>query len=103
MMKKRSFIGLLFLVLIASLTVAYYYTKHLQNAPLPPVIMASKGDITAKIIAVGSIVPLKTATIKSPISGTVETLFRDEGDYVKKGEPLLKVNPQPTPSDYATK
>jgi HlyD family secretion protein len=102
-MKKRVFVLSALILFIGLAAITYYYTQHIKLSPLPPSVTTSKGDITAKITAVGSIVPLKTATIKSPISGTVETLFRDEGDYVKKGEPLLKVNPQPTPSDYATK
>jgi multidrug efflux pump subunit AcrA (membrane-fusion protein) len=67
------------------------------------IVTVTRGDITAKITAVGSILPLKTTRVKSPVSGTVAKLFRDEGDYVKQGEALLKVNPKPTPSDYATK
>ena len=35
------------------------------------------------------------------IAGTAGHIFHDVGDYVKKGEPLIQIEPNPTPIAYA--
>jgi multidrug efflux pump subunit AcrA (membrane-fusion protein) len=100
-MKKR-FILLSILAVFVIAGLVYFFMLRTMSAPIPTVTV-KQGDLTAKVTAVGSILPIKTVTIKSPISGTVEILFHEEGEFIKKGEPLLKVTPKPTPSDYATK
>ena len=39
--------------------------------------------------------------MKSKVSGVVRTLFVEIGDFVKEGDPLLEVKPDPTPLDLA--
>ncbi|CCO56083.1 putative Secretion protein HlyD (fragment) [Vibrio nigripulchritudo Wn13] len=48
-------------------------------------------------MAVGSIVPAHSVSIKSQINGIVGELYVQVGDKVSEGQPLLKVRPNPTP------
>ena len=66
------------------------------------VVTVTQGDISEVVTAVGNITPVQEIEVRSPLTGTVYALYHDDGDYVKQGEPLLVIQPQPTPSDYAT-
>jgi len=64
-------------------------------------VKVKKGTIVEKALAVGTIEPMSQISVKSKISGVVKKLFVDEGEYVQKGDPLLKVQPEPTPLELA--
>lgn len=65
-------------------------------------VSVSKGTITEKVVAVGNILPEQSVDVKSRIAGTVEKLYHDAGDFVKKDESLVEVKPVPTPDEYAS-
>jgi HlyD family secretion protein len=52
-------------------------------------------------MAVGTIEPLNEISVKSKISGVVKKLFVDAGHFVKAGDPLLEIKPDPTPLELA--
>jgi len=60
-------------------------------------VTAKKASILDKALAVGNIEPLNEIAVKSKISGVVGKLYRDVGDSVKAGDPLVEVRPDPTP------
>jgi HlyD family secretion protein len=50
---------------------------------------------------VGTIEPENEVSIKSKVSGVVKRIYTDVGTYVKAGQPLLEVKPDPTPLELA--
>lgn len=64
-------------------------------------VTVARGQIIEKALAVGTIEPRVEITVKSQISGVVGRLYADVGDFVKAGEPLLEVKPNPTPLELA--
>ena len=60
-------------------------------------VKVEKKDIIDKALAVGAIEPDVEVAVKSKVSGVVKKLFVDVGDFVKAGDPLLEVRPDPTP------
>ncbi len=64
-------------------------------------ITAVRGDLTEKALAVGKIDPDHEIVIKSQVSGTIESINNEVGAYVKQGDPLLVVKPEPTPLELA--
>ena len=64
-------------------------------------VKVEKGTIVEKALAVGTIEPVSQISVKSKISGVVKKLFVDVGESVQKGDPLLKVQPEPTPIELA--
>jgi HlyD family secretion protein len=64
-------------------------------------VKVERNNIVDKALAVGSIEPLNEIAVKSKVSGVVRTLFVEVGDFVKEGDPLLEVKPDPTPLDLA--
>ena len=66
------------------------------------IIKVEKGTIVDKALAVGKIEPRQETAVKSKISGIVRKIFVEVGDYVKVGDPLIDVAPDPTPIEFAT-
>lgn len=64
-------------------------------------IACERGSIIEKALAVGTIVPRHEIAVKSKISGIVKKLYFDVGDYVRIGDPLMDIAPDPTPLEFA--
>jgi HlyD family secretion protein len=64
-------------------------------------VACNKGSIIDKALAVGTIVPRNEIAVKSKISGIVKRLYADVGDRIKMGDPLMDIDPDPTPLEYA--
>ncbi len=60
-----------------------------------------RDNIVEKALAVGTIEPENEISIKSKVSGVVKRIFADAGSYVKAGQPLLELKPDPTPLELA--
>lgn len=58
-------------------------------------------NIIDKALAVGSIEPMNEIEVKAKVSGVVGKLFVEVGSFVKAGDPLVEVKPDPTPMELA--
>lgn len=66
-----------------------------------PHVTAEIGTIVESALAVGAIEPENEIEVKSKISGVVHKIFAQPGDFVKAGDPLIEVKPDPTPLELA--
>jgi len=98
-MKKKIIIAVVVILLLVG---GYFLFGHKSKTAPQPTVAVTKGNITEKAQAVGYIKPRHSITVKSQVDGIVAEIFHDEGEYVKKGEPLLTVKPAPAPANYAT-
>ncbi len=64
-------------------------------------IDVTRMTIVDKALAVGRIEPEIEITVKSQISGVVRARYADEGSFVRAGDPLLEIKPNPTPLELA--
>jgi HlyD family secretion protein len=64
-------------------------------------IKVTRENIVDKALAVGTIEPQNEISVKSKVSGVVRRIYADAGAYVKAGQPLLEVKPDPTPLELA--
>jgi multidrug efflux system membrane fusion protein len=107
--KKRSrkwfWIALLVLIILALLVVRHYRSKEAEEkkkaAAAKPqgasitVGQTKTGDINIYVDALGTVTPLNTVTVYSQITGRVMAVHYREGQVVKKGDPLVDIDPQP--------
>jgi multidrug efflux system membrane fusion protein len=56
---------------------------------------AQKGNIGVYVDAIGTITPVYTASITSQVNGIVTAVHFREGQIVRKGDPLLDIDPRP--------
>ena len=99
-------------VLIAAIVLAggYIYYRHRQAANdaaakakaaqqprAVPIVTATarKGDIGVYVEALGAVTPVYTVNVTSRVQGQVMNVYYKEGQMVRKGQPLLEVDPRP--------
>lgn len=73
----------------------YLYQKNSEDPVVYETEQASKKTIVKKTVATGSILPLEEVLIKPNISGVIEEVFVEGGDYVKSGDLLCRIKVVP--------
>lgn len=66
-----------------------------------PYVKAEKGNLVELALAVGRIEPRNEIEVKSKISGVIQKVYAEAGDYVRMGDPLFEIRPDPTPLELA--
>ena len=91
------------LALGAAVLAGFFWWQKSQNGKDEgaPKVKVTKGTLVDKALAVGTIEPENEISIKSKVTGVVRRIFADVGAYVKVGDPLLEVRPDPTPLELA--
>ena len=56
---------------------------------------AQKGNIGVYLDAIGTVTPVYTASITSQVTGPVMAVRFKEGQIVRKGDPLIEIDPRP--------
>ncbi|MFZ0037359.1 MAG: efflux RND transporter periplasmic adaptor subunit [Candidatus Acidiferrales bacterium] len=56
---------------------------------------AHAGDIGVYINALGTVTPVYTVTVTSRVQGEITNVYYREGQIVRKGDPLLDIDPRP--------
>ena len=56
---------------------------------------AKKGDIGVYLNAIGTVTPVYTDVITSQVTGLVSTVHYREGQMVRRGDPLIDIDPRP--------
>lgn len=56
---------------------------------------AIKGDIGVYVQALGTVTPIYTVTVTSRVQGEIVKIYYTEGQMVRKGDPLIDIDPRP--------
>jgi len=99
--KKRIIWIVSAIVLVAVVAVVAIAASKKKPQSKTATIKVKKADIIEKALAVGAIEPINEIAVKSKISGVVGQLFVNVGAFVRAGDPLLEVKPDPTPLELA--
>ncbi|WP_298484299.1 efflux RND transporter periplasmic adaptor subunit [uncultured Maribacter sp.] len=95
-MKKSVTIIILLCILITFGASMYYlYQKNAEDPTVYQTEIPSKKTIIKKTMATGSILPLEEVLIKPNISGVIEEVYVEGGDYVTSGDLLCKIKVVP--------
>jgi HlyD family secretion protein len=100
MKKKILFIGLGLVVLAGGGILVVRGSGSSGDEALPRVRVV-RSTIVDKALAVGTIEPENEISVKSKVSGAVKRIFADAGTFVRAGQPLLELKPDPTPLELA--
>jgi len=100
MKKKIIIITVIIVAVVLTGFLVFGGSNESEEGKLPRVKI-TRGNIVEKALAVGTIEPENEISVKSKVSGVVKKIFADAGTYVKAGQPLLEVRPDPTPLELA--
>jgi RND family efflux transporter MFP subunit len=87
-MKRQLLLVPLTALLTAALALAQFGPARVIAVP------AVQREVSAGQTFVGTVVPLRTSTVGSAVPGRVEAFLVNEGDRVKKGQPLARLRTQ---------
>lgn len=99
-MIKKVMIAIVIIAILGAAWFAFFSARGKSENGIKTVFV-EKGTIVDKALAVGEIQPNTEVSVKSKISGLVDQLFVEVGDYLRKGQPIMEIRPDPTPLEYA--
>jgi membrane fusion protein, multidrug efflux system len=107
MKSRRAKLAGLLLLAVAALGCGIYVSRGLnsatpraasaaQAAPAVPVTAAKVGqhDVPIVLEGLGTVTPINTATIRTQVQGTLDSVDFIEGQQVKRGDLLAKIDPR---------
>ena len=100
-MKRRTKVVLSTLAAVAVVSVSVLAARAFAGDSSaeegPPVVEVTRGDLVERALATGTIEPEVEVGVKSKVSGVVRAIFVEEGSFVRAGQPLMEIRPDPTP------
>ena len=100
-MKHKIIISSFAVIVVVGAAVLFFGSSKTSKDEQLPKVKVKTGTIVDKALAVGTIEPEIEVSVKSKVSGVVKHIFVDVGQFVKAGQPLLEVRPDPTPLELA--
>ena len=95
MKKSITIITLLVIVLAFGGSMIYLYQKNAEDPIVYETEQAERRTIIKKTVATGSILPLEEVLIKPNISGVIQEIYVEGGDFVKSGDMIAKIKVVP--------
>jgi len=98
-MKRTKTVILLILIVVVFGAALYYLWQKNQEDPVKYTSESpTEETIVVKTVATGSIVPKEEVLIKPNISGVIEEIFIEAGEFVKSGDLIAKIRVIPNVS-----
>ena len=70
--------------------------KGAGQGPVPVTAEAARtADLNVRIVALGTVTPVSTVTVRSRVDGELQKIFFEEGKTVEAGAPLAEIDPRP--------
>ena len=92
-MKKKSFIAVGLLAVIAVVAVLVHRTAFAKGTTTYRFTAVERGDIASTVSATGTLNAVRTVSVGTQVSGQIAELFVDYNDVVKKGQLLARIDP----------
>lgn len=91
--KKKIIIVAAALVVLAAIIVASVFARRNDQVEIQAAKVERRAVLESKVTANGEVRPIQFINLTAEVSGRVTDVFVKEGDQVKKGKPLLRVDP----------
>ena len=101
MKRKKIVFGIAGVIVIAIVVVFFLSGSSNSDQSTERTVTVEKGTIVEKALAVGTIQPRNEIQVKSKISGVVSKIYAEPGTFVRHGDPIIEIQPDPTPLELA--
>jgi HlyD family secretion protein len=102
MKRTRTVIILLLIVAVFTAALIYLWQKNQEDPITYASESPSKQTIVVKTMATGNIVPKEEILIKPNISGVIEEIYIEAGEYIKSGDLIAKIRVIPNVSSLTS-
>ena len=102
MKRTKTVIILILIVAVFATALVYLWKKNQENPITYTTESPTEETITVKTVATGSIVPKEEVLIKPNISGIVEEVYMEAGQYVKSGDLIAQIRVIPNVSSLTS-
>lgn len=99
MKRTKTVIALILIVVVFGAALYYLWQKNQENPITYTSELPTEETIIVKTVATGSIVPKEEILIKPNISGVIEEIFIEAGEYVKQGDLIAQIKVIPNVSN----
>ena len=99
MKRTKTIIALIVIVLAFTVALLYLWKKNQEDPITYTSEVPTEQTIVVKTVATGSIVPKEEVLIKPNISGVVEEVYVEAGEYVKQGDLIAQIKVIPNVSN----
>ncbi len=101
MKRKKLIFGSVGIIIIAIVVVMFLSNPSNSDQSTERTVTVERGTIVEKALAVGTVQPENEIQVKSKISGVVKKIYAEPGTFVRQGEPIIEIQPDPTPLELA--
>ncbi|MEZ4855559.1 MAG: efflux RND transporter periplasmic adaptor subunit [Gelidibacter sp.] len=102
-MKRTKTVIILFVIVAVFATALIYLWQKNQEDPITYATESpSEQTIVVKTVATGNIVPKEEVLIKPNVSGVIEAVYIEAGEYVKSGDLIAKIRVIPNVSSLTS-
>lgn len=102
MKRTKTIIILISIVVVFGVALYYLWQKNQEDPITYTSESPTEETITVKTVATGSIVPKEEILIKPNISGVIEEIFIEAGEYVKQGDLIAQIRVIPNVSNLTS-
>ena len=102
MKRTKTVVILVFIVAMFAIALIYLWQKNQEDPITYTTETPIEQTIVVKTVATGNIVPKDEVLIKSNISGVIEEVFIEAGEYVKSGDLIAQIRVIPNVSSLAS-
>lgn len=102
MKRTKTLIALLLIVVLFVVALYYLWQKNQEDPVTYTTEAPTEETIVVKTVATGSIVPKEEVLIKPNISGVVDEVFVEAGEYVEQGDLIAQIRVIPNVSNLTS-
>ncbi|MEZ4803310.1 MAG: efflux RND transporter periplasmic adaptor subunit [Gelidibacter sp.] len=102
MKRTKTVITLLVIVAVFVIALIYLWKKNAEDPITYTTETPSEQTIVVKTVATGSIVPKEEVLIKPNISGVIEEIYIEAGEYINSGDLIAKIRVIPNVSSLTS-
>jgi HlyD family secretion protein len=89
---KKLILTIIVLACLGGVVAAYYMTRSTPE-PTVSTLQLTRGDIIDSVGATGTLEAVETVDVGTQVSGTVQDLYADFNDIVRKGQVIARLDP----------
>jgi HlyD family secretion protein len=85
------------IIIVAAVALFIGRQSRLQAEQGARTVSVVRGTVVQEAVAMGSVVPEQENSVKSKLPGIVDRIYVSVGDFVRAGDSLIDIRPDPTP------